>query len=186
MLRRYAACYHGRPVIPWSESVVARSGAVPQLTTVVARPARGTTPSGCGGTSGRRCHRPRVWWHGQPAVRGLWWHRRVPLPRPSVHCPSYQAPPWARRLPPPLQRNFWPACQIRFLKVQCPQFRRGPALGGLGTLYRFLRYMCSGTSMLPYKVPNDLTLGPSAGRIQNRQQVAGADCGRRQPPPGQG
>ena len=29
--------------------------------------------------------------------------------------------------------------------------------------------------MLPYNVPNDRTLGPSAGRVQNKQQVARAD-----------
>ena len=54
------------------------------------------------------------------------------------------------------------------------QTGRGPGVGGPGT-YRFHVTCVPGPSMLPYNVPNDRTLGPSAGRVQNKQQVARAD-----------
>ena len=48
-----------------------------------------------------------------------------------------------------------------------------PTLGGPGT-YRFYVTCVPGPSMLLYNVPNDCTLGPSAGSVQNKQQVAGS------------
>ena len=54
--------------------------------------------------------------------------------------------------------------------VQASSPRCGP-----GTATAFYVTCVPGPSMLPYNVPNDRTLGPSAGRVQNKQQVAGAD-----------
>ena len=55
--------------------------------------------------------------------------------------------------------------------------RRGPALGGPG-FYRFYVTHVPGPCMRHHNVPNDLTLGSSAGGVQNKRKIGGVGRSR--------